>query len=90
MPRYPGADVVKAALDARAPASSAAFTTGDDIGKVASYFADTLAAQGWSTQRIDGPDGIMVFADKGARSATVVIASAEDKTTIDLLVIEMP
>ena len=36
---------------------------------MASFYSDSLAAQGWSTQRVDGADGIMVFADKGARSA---------------------
>ena len=67
----------------------AAFSTTDDVGKVAAFFNDSLAAQGWTTQRVDGPDGTLVFADKGARSATVGVATAEGKTTIDLLVIEM-
>ena len=88
MPRYPGAEVVKSR-----PASEAgwsvAFSTSDDPAKVAAYFADAFAAQGWSTQRVDAPEGIMVFADKGDRSATYGVGTVEGKTRIDLLVIEM-
>jgi hypothetical protein len=88
VPRYPGADVVKAR-----PASDAgwsvAFSTADEPSKVAAYFADAFAAQGWSTQRVDAPEGIMVFADKGDRSVTYGVGAAEGKTQIDLLVVEM-
>jgi hypothetical protein len=88
IPRYPGAEVVKA----RPPSEdgiSVGFTTTDDPAKVAAYFADQFAAQGWATNRVDAPEGIMVFADKGDRSATYGVASAEGKTQIDLLVVKM-
>jgi hypothetical protein len=88
LPQYPGANVVKANS---VPGSDikVAFSTTDDVGKVAAYFNDSLAAQGWTTQRVDGQDGTLVFAEKGERSATYAVASAEGKTTIDLLVVEM-
>ena len=88
VPRYPGAEVVKARPTSEA-GISVAFSTADDPAKVASYFADQFAAQGWATNRVDAPEGIMVFADKGDRSATYGVASAEGKTQIDLLVVEM-
>jgi len=88
VPRYPGAEVVKARPSSEA-GFVAGFSTPDDPAKVASYFADALAAQGWSTNRVDAPEGIVVFADKGERSATYGVGTAEGKTQIDLLVIEM-
>jgi len=88
VPLYPGAELVKA-RPASEPGFSMGFSTADDPAKVASYFADAFAAQGWSTNRVDAPEGIMVFADKGERSATYGVGTAEGKTQIDLLVIEM-
>jgi hypothetical protein len=89
LPRYPGAEVLKARPTSEA-GISVAFTTSDDPAKVATYYADQLAAQGWATNRVDAPEGIVVFADKGQRSATFGVAPVEGKTQIDLLVIEMP
>jgi len=88
IPRYPGAEVVKA-RPASEDGISVGFSTSDDPAKVAAYFADQFAAQGWATNRVDAPEGIMVFADKGDRSATYGVASAEGKTQIDLLVVKM-
>jgi len=88
IPLYPGATLVRA----RPPSDagfSMGFSTPDEPAKVASYFADAFAAQGWSTNRVDAPEGIMVFADKGDRSATYGVGTAEGKTQIDLLVVEM-
>jgi hypothetical protein len=88
VPRYPGAEVVRARPSSE-EGWSVGFSTTDDPAKVAAYFADAFAAQGWSTQRVDAPEGIMVFADKGERSATYGVGTAEGKTQMDLLVIEM-
>jgi hypothetical protein len=88
IPRYPGAEVVKA-RPASEDGISVGFSTSDDPAKVAAYFADQFAAQGWATNRVDAPEGIMVFADKGDRSATYGVASADGKTQIDLLVVKM-
>ena len=63
------------------------WTTSDDAGKVASFYSDSLAAQGWATRRVDGDDGSLVFGDKGARSLTIGIGSGPGKTTIDLLLV---
>ena len=88
VPQYPGAEVVKARPTFE-EGIVVGFSTPDDPAKVASYFADALAAKGWSTNRVDAPEGIMVFADKGERSATYGVATVDGKTQIDLLVIEM-
>ena len=65
------------------------FSTPDDAAKVASFYSDNFVAQGWSSQRVDAPDGTLVMADKGSRSATVGISAGEATTKMDLLVVEM-
>jgi hypothetical protein len=88
VPRYPGGNVVKARTAGDA-AWVVYFSTADEPGKVAAYFADTLAAEGWSMQRVDAPEGTTMFADKGNRSVTYGVGTVEGKTQIDLLVDEM-
>jgi hypothetical protein len=88
LPQYPGATVTKA-RSTPGTGLAVAWQTGDEPAKVASWYADSLAAQGWATQRTEAPDGVMVFADKGERSATFGVTTAEGKTQIDLLVVEM-
>ena len=88
VPSYPSAEVEKAQSTPTA-GLKALFRTADDPAKVAAYYSDNFAAQGWSTQRMDAPDGIMVLADKGGRSATAGITTSEGKTRIELLVVEM-
>jgi hypothetical protein len=89
VPRYSGAEVTKARVT-QDGSISATFTTSDEPAKVATYYNDALAAQGWSTQRIDAPDGTLIFGDKGKRSSSVSVTTAEGKTQIDVLLIEMP
>ena len=89
VPQYPGAELVKA-RPTNEEAVSVAWSTGDEVVKVASFYADQLAAKGWATNRIDAPEGIVVFADKGKRSMTLGVTPNEGKTTIDLLVVQMP
>jgi hypothetical protein len=88
VPTYPSSEVVKA-ISSPAEGVKVSWSTPDDVAKVASFFNDSLAAQGWSTQRVDGPDGTLVFGDKGARSATFGIAPGKGNTQIDLLLVEM-
>jgi len=88
LPQYPGAEVVKARPTFE-EGIVVGFSTPDDPNKVASYFADAFAAKGWSTNRVDAPEGTMIFADKGERSATYSVANVDGKTQIDLLVVEM-
>src|SRR5262245_48996218 len=56
VPQYPGAEVVKARPTSEA-GTSVTWSTGDDMVKVASFYADQLAAKGWSTNRVDAPEG---------------------------------
>lgn len=88
IPRYPGASVVKSHSTPES-GMKVMFTTPDDPGKVAAYYNDNFVAQGWSAQRVDAPDGTLVLADKGTRSATAGIMTGEGGTKIDLLVVEM-
>jgi hypothetical protein len=88
IPRYPGASVVKSHSTPES-GMKVTFTTPDDPGKVAAYYNDNFVAQGWSAQRVDAPDGTLVLADKGTRSATAGIMAGEGGTNIDLLVVEM-
>ena len=88
VPRYPGANVLKARRAGDA-GWVVYFGTADEPGKVAAYFADSFAAQGWSTQRVDAPEGTTMFADKGNRSVTYGVGTVGGKTQIDLLVDEM-
>jgi hypothetical protein len=91
VPRYPGARVVKATPD---PGSEsdwlAQFSAPDDPAKVYANLADTFAAQGWSTERVDAPDGIMLYANKGDRSATYGLSTVKGKTVITLIIVEKP
>ena len=87
LPIYPGATVSRA-IEVPGKHLKAGWTTGDEPNKVASYYTDALNGQGWSTHRVDGADGILVFADKGSRSATIGIGTSQGKTTIDLLTVK--
>jgi hypothetical protein len=89
VPRYPGAEVARAKL-APDGALTARFTSADAPDKVGAYFSDAFAGQGWSTQKIDAPDGVLVFADKGSRSVSVALSTVEGQTQIDLWIAEMP
>ena len=88
LPIYPGATVSKA-TEVPGTNLKASWTTADEPNKVASYYTDALTGQGWSTQRVNRDDGILVFADKRSRSATIGIGTSKGKTTIDLLAVEM-
>jgi hypothetical protein len=88
LPVYPGATVSKA-TEVPGKNLKADWTTADGPSKVASYYTDAFTGQGWSTQRVDRDDGILVFADKGSRSAMIGIGTSNGKTTIDLLAAEI-
>ena len=88
LPIYPGATVSKA-TEVPGKNLKAGWTTADEPNKVASYYTDAFTGQAWSTQRVDRNDEILVFADKGSRSAMIGIGTSKGKTTIDLLAVEM-
>ena len=68
----------------------AQFSTPDDPAKVYANLADAFAAQGWSTERADSSDGIMLYANKGNRSATYGLSTAKGKTVVSLILVENP
>lgn len=88
LPIYPGATVSKA-TEVPGENLKAGWTTPDEPKKVASYYTDAFTGQGWSTQRVDRDDGILVLADKPSRTATIGIGTRHGKTTIDLLAVEL-
>jgi hypothetical protein len=93
VPRYPGARAVKAAPDPESVTESnwlAQFTAADDPATVYANLADSFAAQGWTTERADAPDGIMLYANKGDRSATYALGAVDGKTVMTLIIVERP
>jgi hypothetical protein len=88
VPHYPGVTVthVKASSDG---GLSVGMTSTDDFEKVASFFADTFAAEGWGTDISDTPNGRAIFADKGNRNATAMLTRIGDITSIDVIVIQL-
>ncbi len=88
VPRYPGVIVthVKASGD---NGLSIGMTSTDDFEKVASFFADTFAAEGWGTDMKNTPNGRAIFADKGNRNATAMFIRSGDITRIDVIVIQL-
>ena len=52
---------------------------------VLSYYADGLAAKGWSTEIRNMPDGSAVFADKGARTAAVMVTESRRGSEVRVL-----
>ena len=88
VPRYPGVTVtrVKASGDS---GLSVGMTSTDDFEKVASFFADTFAAEGWGTDIQNTPDGRAIFAAKDNRNATAMIRRNGDITSIDVILIQL-
>ena len=65
------------------------FATDEEINEVIDYFADSFAAEGWSTQVREMPPGRAVFADKAQRIASVVTTPEDEATSIVLMLYEM-
>lgn len=91
VPRYPGARVVKASFDTESESNWVAqFSTPDDPDKIYANLADVFAAQGWSTERSDASDGIILYANKGDRSVTYALQSVKGETAVSLIIIKQP
>jgi hypothetical protein len=89
VPRYPGARAVKATPDPESTGGWVAqFSTPDDPAKVYASLADGFAAQGWSTERADAEEGILLYANRGNRSATYTISAPKGKTILSLIIME--
>jgi hypothetical protein len=89
VPQYPDSEV-RRAQGASEQGVSVTFTTDDDSEKVARYYEDTFAAEGWDTMRTPSKGGIMIFADKGSRRASALVTAEGDETIIQIIVLEMP
>jgi hypothetical protein len=88
VPIYPGAEVVQARISPER-GTSVTFSVGDDVEKVASFYADSLAAEGWSTDIAASPDGSAVFGDKTERRVATMVRSTEEGTQVELVIVEM-
>ncbi len=84
IPQYPEAEV----LESRATSDMGLAVTmivQDDADKVASFYADALAAEGWTTDIRNMPDGNSVFADKGNRTAAVLVTENRRGSEVRLI-----
>ena len=88
LPRYPGVTVtsVKASGDS---GLAVGMESGDDFEKVASFFADTFASEGWTTDIRNTSNGRAIFADKGNRNATAMVRRHGDGAAVNIIVIEL-
>jgi len=87
VPQYPGAEVEGSRTSAGS-GFSARFKVGDNVEKVASFYSDSFAAQGWATDTRRTPEGTAVFAEKEKRSASVLVRAGGDETDINLIVVD--
>ncbi len=91
IPIYPGAELSKVRSHFGVSGGlTAVFTTSDAPDKVASEYADFLAAEGWVTERTKMGEGEMIFADKEGRTMTVTTANRNGRTELELLLLQSP
>lgn len=70
---------------------SVRMTSDDDVDTAARFYADGLAAQGWSTDIRKSPEGQMIFAQKGNRVAGYAVTPGpRGGSQISLIVAEHP
>lgn len=84
VPRHPRARVVSYRTLANGDIS-VNLVTQDRVDDVLSFYADSLAAQGWSTSMQEDASGKMVFADKGNRMVTTVVSPEDGGTSVDMV-----
>jgi hypothetical protein len=91
VPRYPGARAVKATPDTANEGSWVAqFSTPDEPAKIYANLEPAFAAQGWTTERGDASDGLLLYAHKGERSATYALGTDKGKTIVSLIIVAKP
>jgi hypothetical protein len=88
VPLYPGAEVVQSRISAD-EGTTVTFSVGDDVEKVVSFYADSLAAEGWSTDTKKGPEGSVIFADKTERRVGIMVRSTDEGTLAELVIVRM-
>lgn len=84
VPLHPDAEVV----ESRATSDlglSLYMVVKDDASEVISYYADGLASKGWSTDIRNMPEGSAVFADKGKRTAAVMVTETRRGSEVRVL-----
>jgi hypothetical protein len=88
VPLYPGAEVIQARVSPGGE-TSVTLSVGDDVEKVASFLADSFAAEGWSTDITASPDGSGIFADKTERRVAAMVRSTDEGTRVELVIVPM-
>jgi hypothetical protein len=88
VPLYPDAEVVRVRISAD-QGTSVTLSVADDVEKVASFYADSYAAEGWSTHIAKAPNGSAVFADKTDRRVATMMRSTEEGTQVELVIVKM-
>jgi hypothetical protein len=88
VPLYPGAEVVQARVSTDG-GTSVTLSIEDDAETVASFYADSLAGEGWSTDIATAPNGSAIFADKPERRVGAMVRSTDEGTQVELTVIPM-
>ncbi len=58
----------------------------DDASEVASYYADSFAAEGWATDIHRTPEGTAVFAEKGNRFVSAMISEDRRGAKVRMIV----
>lgn len=88
VPLYPGAEVVQARVSADG-GTSVTLSVEGDAEEVASFYADSLAGEGWSTDIASAPGGSAVFADKPERRVGAMVRSTAEGTLVELIIVPM-
>jgi hypothetical protein len=91
VPQHPSARVVQArASRDQGLAVSFVLEGEQSADDVTSFYADSFAAQGWSTDIRRTPEGHAIFADKGNRTASAVVRPGGEGVLVDLIIVQMP
>ena len=89
VPRYPGA-LVALARGSADGGLALRLSIEEGVEEVASFYADSFAAEGWSTDIRETNQGSAIIADKGNRKAAVMVNETEGGTEVDLIVATLP
>lgn len=89
VPLYPGSKVIQARVSV-GQGTAVTLSAPDDPEKVASFYADSLAAQGWSTDIKTASDGTGIFADKTERRVAAMVQGTDEGTQVQLFITPAP
>jgi hypothetical protein len=88
VPLYPGAEVIQSRISPE-QGTTVTLSVGDDVDKVVSFYADSLAAEGWSTQITKGSEQSVIFADKDERHVGTMVRKTDEGTQIELVIVRL-